>query len=319
LLAHEYRDWYHNNYFSGKIHKLSEELKNKNRVYRLPGRNLPDVTREKLRHRRYRSRLTGLSKMSGPLKTLGFALLLVSLGYLAITQLRHLFFNTSYFELKKIEVVGYNNVSKQEILTLSGASPGMNVFFLDKEKLRKNILAHPQIKSVKVELDGLYVLKFQVEEREPVMYAKVGTAFYEIAEDGIIINTDALGYENLPIVTGLRLETFRAGDSLKADDGFYLAQHWINSLEKKNLEKISEINFSNPQNPYLFLDSGIKVYPKSLEDFKNRFTFLRALLDNLRENNVEPIYLDMRAPNIVVRPKKNYGVSEGSRGSVAGG
>ncbi len=298
---------------------MSEDLQNSNRSYRLPGKDLPDSTREKLRQRKYRARILNLSRAVGPIKTIGFTLLLISLAYLAIVQLRHLFFGTTYFEIKVIEVEGNKTLSREEVIRNSGIAPALNVFKLDKDAVEKRLLAHPGIRKVDVELNGLYNLRIKISERAPFMYAKVGTTFYEIAEDAVIINTESLGDKDLPIITGLNLETSRAGDSLKENDAFFIAQNWVKKLAPEILKNISEINFSNPQNPYLFMVSGEKVFPRSLEDFKNRYNFLRALLDNLRKNNVEPIYLDMRAPSIVVLPRKKSGASEGSRGSVAGG
>ena len=100
---------------------LSDFLKNNNRAYVKPARNsLPDSSREKLRHRRYRSRLYSFSRLVKPVKAIGFALLIISLCYLAITQLRHLFFATSYFELKTIEVTGNISISREDILKVAG-------------------------------------------------------------------------------------------------------------------------------------------------------------------------------------------------------
>lgn len=300
---------------------MSDSLKNNNRAYLRPTRgSLPDSSREKLRHRRYRSRLYSFSRLARPAKAIGFSLLIVSLCYLAITQLRHLFFATSYFELKTIEVTGNDKISREDILKYAGVAPGLNVFSLDREAVKRKIMVTPVIKDVSVELDGLYNLKISISERTPSLYAKVGTAFYEIAEDGMIINTEGLGELDLPLVTGLNLYTNRAGDSLNGIDEFFTARNWVKNLGTRILSEISEINFSSPQNPYLILISGEKVFPRSLEDFKNRYDFLRALLDNLRKNNVEPIYLDMRAPSeIVVRPRKKTGASEENRGSKSGG
>ncbi len=298
---------------------MSEDLNNNGRGFRLPGRELPESTREKLKQRRYRSRLLSLSRIVGPLKIFAFVLIIVSLAYLSIIQLRHLFFNTSYFELKSIEVTGNSTIAREEIINTAGISPALNVFLIDREAVRKRLINHPGIKNAKVELKGLYNLHLEISERVPVLYAKVGTTFYEISDDGVIINTESLGEKALPIITGLKLETSGAGESLKDNDSFFIAQHWVKNLEAGILENISEINFLNPQNPYLFLVSGEKIFPRSLEDFKNRYNFLRALLDNLRKNNVEPIYLDMRAPSIVVKPRKKSGASEGRRGSSSGG
>lgn len=298
---------------------MNQDSSSNNRAYRLPGKDLPDTTREKLRNRRYRARISSLSRAIGPIKAIAFTLIIISLGYMAIVQLRHLFFGTTYFEIKSIEVSGNTSIAREEIINTSGISPALNVFMLDRDAVKKRLLTHPRIKKAEVNLKGLYNLEITVNEREAAMYAKVGTTFYEIDRDGTIITTESIGDKDLPIITGLKLETSRAGDSLLENDSFYLARNWILELDKSILKNISEINFSSPQNPYLFMVSGEKIFPRSLEDLKKRYTFLRALLDNLRKNNVEPIYLDMRAPSIVVKPKKKSGASERSRGSVTGG
>ena len=296
-----------------------EDFQTKNRAYKLPGRNLPDSTQQKLRQRQRRARWNNVSKVAGPFKVIGFILIIISLCYLAVVQLRYLFFSTSYFELKTIEVAGNLTLTDQEIINISGVSPGLNVFKLNKEAVMERLESNPVIKNVSVELQGLYTLKIELSEREPIMYAKVGTTFYEIAEDGIIIDTRSLGNRDLPIITGLNLQTSRAGDKLVEEDAFFIARRWVKKLGGKILQNISEINFSNLHNPYIFLENGVKIFPKNLDDFKKRYVFLCALLDNLGKNNVEPIYLDMRAPSIVVCPGNKTGVSEGSRGSIAGG
>ena len=278
-----------------------------------PKKDLPDSTREKLRTRKYRSRVSSLSRLLAPLKVLGFTLLIISLCYLAIVQLKHLFFGTSYFELKSIEVIGNSVLPKEEIIKISDVAPGKNVLLLDNDVAKKRLLQSPIIKTAEVKLDGLYNLQITVTERKPIMYAKVGAIFYEIAKDGMIIGVGNCSNVDIPIITGLNIATNRPGDSLADNDGFFVARMWINKLGKKIISEISEINFSSPQNPYFYLISGEKVYPKSLEDLKKRYLFLRALLDNLRKNDVEPIYLDMRAPSeIVVRPRKKKSASEGS-------
>ncbi|KAF1082639.1 MAG: hypothetical protein GQF41_1360 [Candidatus Rifleibacterium amylolyticum] len=300
---------------------MSEDFSRSGRAYRKPCRpELPNETREKLRRRQYRTKLNSFARLIRPARALGFILLIAGLCYLAVTQLRHLFFATSYFEIKSLEVTGNNILSREHILKTAGIAPGLNLFKLNREAVRKKVMTDPVVKDAIVELDGLYNLKIDITERVPFIYAKVGTAFYEIADDGTIINTEGYGEKDLPLITGLNLETSTNGDNLNGNDRYFVAQNWVKSLESRILDEISEINFHSLQNPYLILMSGEKVFPRSLEDFKNRYDFLRALLDNLRKNNVEPIYLDMRAPNqIVVRPKKSSGANEGSRGSVAGG
>ena len=300
---------------------MSEDFSRSNRAYRQPlEQQLSEEARSKLRQKRYRSRLFNFSRLAGPARTLAFALLIISLGYLAITQLRHLFFNTSYFEIRNLEVSGNVHLDRDYLLKTAGLAPGMKLFALDRDAIRNSLSNEPLIKNVVVELEGLYTLKIMITERQPVLYAKVGIAFYEIAEDGVIISTEGMGEKNLPVITGLKLQAAHLGDSLADNDEYFVANNWVKSLGDRILQNISEINFSSLPNPYLVLVTGEKVFPRSVEDFKNRYDFLRALLDNLRKNNVEPFYLDMRAPSeIVVRPKKSAGATNENRGSKSGG
>lgn len=247
------------------------------------------------------------------MKIIGFAVGMILLAYFAIMQLKHLFFETSYFELQKIVVEGNKRLKTEEVVKSSGITPGLNLLNLDRETLERRLKAHPHILFAKASLYGLYTLKINITERTPFMYAKVGTTFFEISEDGVILSTDGFGENDLPIITGLNLEGRREGDSLASNDGFVEASNWIKHLGTKILAGISEINFANIQNPYIYLLSGEKVHPKNLEDFYKRYNFLCTLLDNLRKNKVEPDYLDMRAPNeIVVKPKKLKRLGEGS-------
>lgn len=267
-------------------------------------KDLSEDTRKKLKNKRNKAIKLGLSRFLPQLKALGFILIIISLLYVAVTRLNYLFFKTSYFEIKDLEVVGNNYFSKEQIIKTAGLAPAMNIFGVNRESAVENLFKEPHIKNANIEFEGLYKIKIIVSERIPKYYVKAGLAFYEIAEDGIIISTEGMGEKDLPIITGIDTAGLAAGNSLLTNDNYFVAQKWLTQLGEKILKNISEINFSSVQNPYLILFNGEKVYPKSADDFKKRYDFLNALLDNLRKNNVEPFYLDMRGDHIVVRPKK---------------
>ncbi len=293
---------------------MSEQERQKRNII-LPNRaGLSDQTVERLRNRDIRIRMQKLLRYSAPVKLLLFLGAVFVLSWLAIVQLRHLFFSTSYFELKKIEISGVNTLKEDDVLRLANVAPGHNVLSLDKDEVQSRILVHPMIKKAQVELSGLYTLKIDIEERVPYVYVKSGYQFFEMSDDGTVLSIDDVGNRDLPIITGIDAGERRIGDSLLEIDSVYEAMRWVRALDVPVLARISELNFENPQNPYLFFISGEKIIPKSLEDFKARFLFLCALLDNLRKNNVEPDYLDMRAPSeIVVKPRRLRSASEGSK------
>jgi cell division protein FtsQ len=291
------------------------------RPFVLPRRNaLSKTTLERIRGRSFRARLKGFSLWLGPLKAVFFIGAFLLLSYVSIVQLRQLFFFTSYFELKKIEVLGLNNLKRDEVVKLAGVAPLMNIFNLDRDLVKSRLLLHPAVKSAVVRLSGLYTLEIVIQERMPLFYCKWGTSFLEISDDGILLASGTSMAGSLPLITGIPLNDKRLGESLHQVDGFSEARNWVTRLHEKTLAVISEINFSSVENPYIFLVSGEKIYPRNLEDFQNRFLFLRALLDNLKKNRVEPEYLDLRAPNeIVVKPRSAKSAHEGGIRNLAGG
>lgn len=266
--------------------------------------DLSAETRKKLKSKRSKAMLLNMAKLVPKLKHIGFILLTLALLYVAVNKLNYLFFKTSYFELKEFEVTGHELFTREDIIKAAGLAPAMNIFSINREQGVQSLLKNPHIKSANLEFEGIYKLKIAIEERKASFYVKIGIAFYEISDDGVVLSTEGMGEKDMPIITGLDLRNVSAGDSLISNDGFYIAKKWLNRLDKSLLENISEINFSSTQNPYVILLSGVKIYPKNVEDFKKRFDFLCGLLDNLRENKVKPFYLDMRGDHIVVRPKK---------------
>lgn len=281
---------------------------------------MSDSVMDRVRSRNFKIRFQSMGRWARPLKVIGFLALIASLSYLAIVQLRYLFFGTSYFEISDIAVEGASEIAREEVLRLAGVAPGANVINLDREAVRRQLLMHPMIKDAAVELKGLCSVRLRVTERIPLLYVKVGTSFLEISEDGVILSNTGMGERDLPIITGVDFGDRAVGDSVAEHDGFVEARTWVTELGSGTLSDISELNFASVQNPYLFLINGEKVLPKSLKDFKERHAFLRALLDNLKKNNVEPEYLDMRAPSdIIVKPRRARNSMEGNTKPRAGG
>ncbi|MBF0410560.1 MAG: FtsQ-type POTRA domain-containing protein [Candidatus Riflebacteria bacterium] len=288
-------------------------------LFVIPRAGLSENTIERIRSRNVRARLQNLWSFFSSLKMLFFLLLLTGLTYAAIVQLKYLFFETSYFEIKKIEVSGLKTLNRETIVNSAGVSIAMNLLNIDREAIRNNLIKLPAIKDVRVDLSGLYTLKITVTERVPVLYLKTHDSFFEVSDDGIILASSNGAGNDLPIVTGINIDSCKPGDNISSNDSFVEAKSWITKLDSKIQKRISELNMSSIQNPYFFLTSGERVIPKSLEDFSFRFDFLCSLLDNLRKNNVEPDVVDMRAQSeIVVKPKRSVKTPEGSKSRSAG-
>ena len=179
---------------------MSPTTNRKLKVVMPPGSGVSSRAGDRIRSRNFRIRFQNIRKLWRPFKITVSALLLIGLSYLAIIQLKYIFFETSYFELRQIEVTGIKRLDQESVIAISGAAPGMNILKLDRDEIALRIQQLPGVKSVEVNLSGLYTLRIKIEERVPFVYAKVGTRFFEISQDGYLISTESVTERDLPII-----------------------------------------------------------------------------------------------------------------------
>ena len=178
---------------------MVEDFSGCRRAYNLPPKKeLPRESKDKLKSRRRKKQYKGASRVVYPLKIVGFILIIISLCYVSVVQLRYLFFATSYFELKKIEVSGNVRLKKEDVLKMAHVAPGLNIFKLDRDAIIAALTRDPNIKDVKISSEGLYNLKIAITERKTLFYAKQGSLFLEISEDGTVVGSSADCHVDFP-------------------------------------------------------------------------------------------------------------------------
>ena len=85
--------------------------------------------------------------------------------------------NSSYLEIKSVEVNGNQQVSARDILKLIQVKPLGNLFIYSASTGEKNILQHPKIKKVFVKKIFPDKIKVQIYERKPKLQVQVLNKF----------------------------------------------------------------------------------------------------------------------------------------------
>jgi cell division septal protein FtsQ len=138
----------------------------------------------------------------------------VGLGVNYATEqiLRTLLFTNSDFHLKTIEVQVQGNLTRSDVLRITGVREGDNLMALDLAELRDRIKAQPQVARVKVMRELPATLRIEIEERQPVArvvpHNKEGNYLVQV-----VYYIDAQGYfmrpkpgeklKQLPVITGI--------------------------------------------------------------------------------------------------------------------
>lgn len=138
---------------------------------------------------------------------------------LLLTVLFTLCFKLPIFNIKNIDVTNNKNISKKEILKLSDVYCGNNIFYVDFNKIKDNILSNPYINKVEIKMKLPNTLIINVTERKIDYYLTANNNNIIIDSDGIVVeNKKSIGNMKLTKLSGISAKKFDLGKQLDCDD-----------------------------------------------------------------------------------------------------
>lgn len=96
---------------------------------------------------------------------------------------------SDYSKVKSIHISGNSLTEKEEILEHITISQSSYYMFMNTYKIEKQIKLLPAIKEATVQCDWVGNIKIEVQEAQPIAYAKINKDIYEINNIGNIIKT----------------------------------------------------------------------------------------------------------------------------------
>ncbi|QFP42019.1 FtsQ-type POTRA domain-containing protein [Borrelia miyamotoi] len=182
-----------------------------------------------------------------------------------LLEIIFIIFVSPYFLIRYINFNDDIHISKEDILSISGIKPNTYYYDADVDTYKKNIMKDLRVKNAEVQLKFPNTISINIERRVPIVtaYENVDGNFiyYFISSDGVILEKSKDLIYDLPIISGLNLNSIEAGDCL--EDGMLaivknLNYVKINQITLYNL--ISEISFLKLN----FYDYRIILYIKNI-------------------------------------------------------
>ncbi|BCR20911.1 cell division protein FtsQ/DivIB [Borrelia miyamotoi] len=182
-----------------------------------------------------------------------------------LLEIIFIIFISPYFLIRYISFNDDIHISKEDILSISGIKPNTYYYDADVDTYKKNIMRDLRVKNAKVQLKFPNTISINIERRVPIVtaYENVDGNFiyYFISSDGVILEKSKDLIYDLPIISGLNLNSIEVGDFL--EDGMLaivkdLNYVKINQITLYNL--ISEISFLKLN----FYDYRIILYIKNI-------------------------------------------------------
>jgi len=194
------------------------------------------------------------------------------------------FLLSSFFNIKKIEIVGNNKLTRDEVISLSQIEIEENTFKLSKNKIEKNIKQNAYVESVKVKRNLPDTITIEIEERTPTYMITFANAYAYINNQGYFVEISKEKLE-LPIITGYatKEEDIQLGERLCTEDLQKLDDilQIMKAAESNEIANIvTKINIYDKQDYVLELKSEKKtVHVGDTSNLSTKMLYIKEIIE----------------------------------------
>lgn len=137
--------------------------------------------------------------------------------FIAVMTGMYFFFTSSLFDIQKITVENNSHYTTEQVIKLSGAKTGENLFGASLSHMKDKLLADPYIRNAKLKRKLPDQVVISVEERKEEAAVPYGSKFIIIDGEGMVLrNTDS--EPALTILMGMKVKNMKAGTPLEVED-----------------------------------------------------------------------------------------------------
>lgn len=200
------------------------------------------------------------------------------------------------FKIKKIEVTGNQKITKEEILKKAEYREGYNIYKFKKSTSLNNIKSIPYVESADIDIKLPNIVKIKVKEKKPIAMIAYNDELLLIDISGSFLETKKREEGiNLPEISGLDIR-----NKSKIFQGKYSSEQieFIKLChEKKYLNKMKYINFSNMDNIVVELNSKEKVHFGNINNLDYKLDFLDEILKDTKRKKISVKRIELNKGN----------------------
>lgn len=210
-----------------------------------------------------------------------------------------LLWNSSLMELRRVEVAGNAEVSKEELVSATRLKRGTHLLSISTAKVTSRVESLPWIGAARVERILPATIRISVEERSPAAMVVAINGTYLIDARGFVLDEgrrEVLSIVDLtsdPIDPGTRITLPQIDDVIQI----------MRAIDPAIREEVKEVSARSVDRITLHLKSDIRVLFGAAEDISEKSFAAEALLRRAQEEGKSIEYMDIRVPS---RPAVRY-------------
>lgn len=145
--------------------------------------------------------------------------------------------STSIFDIKTIRVRGNHYYSEKQVITLSDAQTGVNIFWgAGDSKIKNRLKKDPYFDNVSIRRRLPSTLVIKVEERKQIAAVEYGDKYVVIDPKGVVLRTGKID-PKLTLISGLKIREMKKGQGLKVKQSksFEKTLKMLEAMEKGDI------------------------------------------------------------------------------------
>lgn len=200
-------------------------------------------------------------------------------------------YNSSFFNIRKVEVEGNRHLSDEQVIELSGVTSRTSLLKLSTREIEEKLLNHSWIKGVEAERHLPNSLEIKVVERVPA-------AIIPLKEGFVLVDGDCFALEclesteglNLPLIRDLTISDFEIGEKMRSTS-LSNAITCLVHLEDPLKGSLSIISAPSVDKLSLYTKDGVEIIYGKAEETKKKNYVLREILS---KDSGKVIFIDIR-------------------------
>lgn len=174
---------------------------------------------------------------------------------------------TSYFNIKNVVAEGNSYYTDRQIITMSDAKTGVNIFWgAGDSKIKNRLKKDPYFRDVSIKRRLPDTLVIKVEERRQIAAVEYGDKYVVIDTEGVVLRTGKID-PKLTLIAGLKITKMEKGEKLEVEQKNTLSKtlKMLSAMEKGDLffkKAIVEEDEDNRINAYILDSLVVKGKPQ---------------------------------------------------------
>lgn len=220
--------------------------------------------------------------------------LILLLGGLLAASIHGLMKSTT-FPVQKIEVRGTQRLTHDEIVALTGVTPGQNLLTLRLKTVGQQVSSNPWVSSVRVQRFFPGTLAISITERQPVAVINMGLLYYLDAKGEPFKPLNFGDSLDFPVITGIA-EDDLTSDPATTREALKTACDLLAALKQHGsfiLADVSEIHYDKGHGFTLYTTAGALPVKIGTDDFDKKLQRFARIYQNLMTQQPGLQYIDL--------------------------